>query len=191
MSEEELWVYIQKNDNHALRKLFDLHYRPLCVYALQFTERLPDAEDIVQSIFIRLWTKRKEIKINSSIKAYLYKSVFNACIQSIRKIRKMEASVDDIKYEILQSQIEEDISFQQYKIDKIRSLISELPVRCREILLLSKKEGLKNKEIAAKLGISIKTVESQMGIAFKKIRQGFENEELILFIYFHTRCIDI
>ncbi|TQO37507.1 RNA polymerase sigma-70 factor (ECF subfamily) [Arenibacter algicola] len=188
MREEELWGCIQKNDNHALRKLFDLHYKPLCIYALQFTERLPDAEDIVQSIFIRLWSKREELNINSSIKAYLYKSVFNACIQSKRKISKMEASVDDLKYEILQSQIEEDISYQQYKIDKIRSLIEELPVRCREILLLSKKEGLKNHEIAEKLDISIKTVESQMGIAFKKIRQGFENEELILFIYFQTRC---
>lgn len=191
MSEEELWGCIQRNDNHALKKLFDLHYRPLCVYALQFTERLPDAEDIVQTIFIKFWTKRKELNINSSIKSYLYKSVFNECMQSIRKTKKLEGSVDNLKYEMLQSQIEEDLSFQQDKIDKIQSLIAELPVRCREILLLSKKEGLKNKEIAEKLGISIKTVESQMGIAFKKIRQGFENEELILFIYFHTRCVDI
>ncbi|MBC8767710.1 RNA polymerase sigma-70 factor [Arenibacter sp. BSSL-BM3] len=191
MSEEEIWECIQQNDNHALKKLFDLHYRRLCIYALQFSCRLPDAEDMVQTVFIKLWTKRNELSINTSLKAYLYRSVYNECMQSVRKIKNQEKSVDDIKYEMLQSQIEEDMSFEQDKIDKIQSLIAELPARCREILLLSKKEGLKNKEIAEKLGISIKTVESQMGIAFKKIRQGFVNEELILFIYFHTRCIDI
>ena len=187
MSEEEIWACIQQNDNHALKILFDLHYRPLCVYALQFSSRLPDAEDIVQTIFIKLWTKRTELNVNTSIKAYLYRSVYNECMLSVRKIKKLEGSVDDLKYEILQDQIEEDLSYQQFKLEKINKLIEELPCRCREILLLSKRDGLKNKEIAKRLGISIKTVESQMGIAFKKIRKGFENEELILFIYFNTR----
>ena len=187
MSEEEIWECIQHNDNDILKKLFEKHYRPLCVYALQFSNRLPDAEDIVQTIFINLWTKRKKLNINTSLKAYLYKSVYNESMQSIRKTKKLEASVDNLKYEMLQDQIEEDGSFQQDKIDKIKKLIEELPCRCREILLLSKRDGLKNMEIADKLGISIKTVESQMGIAFKKIRKGFENEELILFIYFNTR----
>lgn len=186
MGDEELWQCIQQDNNQALKKLFDIHYRPLCVYALQFSNRLPDAEDVVQNIFIRLWTKRKDLHINTSLKAYLYRSVFNECMQGLRKIKKLEGTVDDLKYELLQNQIEEDGSFQQIRIDKIKYLIEELPCRCREILLLSKKDGLKNKEIADKLGISIKTVEAQMGIAFKKIRQGFENEELILFIYFNT-----
>lgn len=186
MSKEEIWEFIQHNDNDALKKLFDKHYRPLCVYALQFSNRLPDAEDIVQTIFINLWTKRKELIINTSLKAYLYKSVYNESMQSIRKTKKLEGSVDNLKYEMLQDQIEEDGSFQEDKIDKIRNLIEELPSRCREILLLSKRDGLKNREIAEKLDISIKTVEAQIGIAFKKIREGFESEELILFIYFSS-----
>ena len=186
MSEEEIWKCIKQDNNPALKMLFDLHYRPLCVYALQFSHRLPDAEDIVQTIFIKLWTKRKELNVKTSLKAYLYRSVFNECMQNIRKIKNLEGSLEILKYEILEDQIEEDVSFQQHRIDKIKNLIEELPSRCREILLLSKRDGLKNREIAEKLDISIKTVEAQIGIAFKKIREGFESEELILFIYFSS-----
>ena len=186
MNEEEIWKCIKQDNNPALKMLFDLHYRPLCVYALQFSHRLPDAEDIVQTIFIKLWTKRKELNVKTSIKAYLYRSVFNECMQNIRKIKNLEGSLEILKYEILEDQIEEDVSFQQHRIDKIKNLIEELPSRCREILLLSKRDGLKNREIAEKLDISIKTVEAQIGIAFKKIREGFESEELILFIYFSS-----
>ncbi|SDM41870.1 RNA polymerase sigma-70 factor [Kriegella aquimaris] len=184
MDEEGIWARIQQSDSHALKILFDQQYRPLCVYALQFAQCLPDAEDIVQGVFIKLWTKREELDIKTSIKAYLYKSVFNACMQNVRRDKKTEGTLDFIKHKVLQEQTQEDDSELLEKIEKIKILVDSLPDRCKEILLLSKKEGYKNKEIADKLGISIKTVESQMRIAFKKIRKGFgkNNDEIVLMI---------
>ena len=80
--------------------------------------------------------------------------------------------------------MEQDDSILQKKIEKVKQLVDALPEKCREILLLSKREGYKNKEIAEKLNISIKTVESQMRIAFQKIRDGFEDNELLFFMLF-------
>lgn len=184
MDEEGIWARIQQSDSDALKILFDLHYRPLCIYALQFSHGLPDAEDIVQGIFIKLWTKRKDLDIKTSLKAYLYKSVFNACMQNVRRNKNIVDSLDFLKHKILQDQTEDDDSLLLEKIEKVKSLVDTLPKRCKEILLLSKKEGYKNKEIAEKLGVSIKTVESQMRIAFKKIRKGFEKDtdEMVLMI---------
>ncbi|MBM1106822.1 RNA polymerase sigma-70 factor [Aurantibacter crassamenti] len=187
MNEEAIWARVQQNDSHALKMLFDLHYRPLCVYALQFSLRLPDAEDLVQSIFIKLWTQREELKINTSVKSYLYKAVYNASIQNVRKNKRIEHSLVSFKHKVLQEQIIEDDSLLLDKVEKIEmvmSLVDSLPDRCKEILLLSKKEGYKNKEIAEKLDISIKTVESQIRIAFKKIRKGYKNSKQILFVFF-------
>ncbi|WP_339715266.1 RNA polymerase sigma-70 factor [uncultured Kriegella sp.] len=187
MDDEGIWACIQRSESHALKILFDQHYRPLCIYALQFSQCLPDAEDIVQGVFIKLWAKREELAIKTSIKAYLYKSVYNSCMQNVRRDKKLEHSLIFLKHKVLQDQTTEDDSILLEKIEKVKSLVDSLPDRCKEILLLSKKEGYKNKEIADKLGISVKTVESQIRIAFNKIRKGFgkNNDEIVLIICTH------
>ncbi|NNE77766.1 MAG: RNA polymerase sigma-70 factor [Pricia sp.] len=175
----DIWERIRQDDESALRVLFDQYYNPLCIYALQFSSSLPDAEDFVQGVYVTLWSKRNEIKIQTSLKSYLYKSVFNSCMQEKRKDQKLEKSLELLKWENLQEQIEEDGALLPQRIEKIKCLVDALPDRCKEILLLSKREGYKNKEIAEKLGISIKTVESQISIAYKKIRLGFKKANLV------------
>lgn len=182
--EDEIWERIREDDDSALRVLFDQYYKPLCIYALQFSSSLPDAEDFVQGVFVTLWSKRNEIKIQTSLKSYLYKSVFNSCMQNKRREKKIEESLELLKWYILQEQIEEGGALLPHRIDRMKCLVDALPDRCKEILLLSKREGYKNKEIAEKLGISIKTVESQISIAFKKIRLGFKKTNLVLPVFF-------
>ncbi|WP_149273118.1 RNA polymerase sigma factor [Pareuzebyella sediminis] len=184
-----IWERIKEDDDAALKVLFDRYYKPLCIYALQFSKSLPDAEDFVQGVFITLWSKRNEIHIQTSLKAYLYRSVFNTCMQNKRKEKKIEKSLELLKWEILQEQVEEDSTLLPQRIERIKCLVDALPDRCKEILLLSKREGYKNKEIAEKLGISLKTVESQMSIAFKKIRLGFKKANLVLLVFLGKRTL--
>ena len=185
----EIWERISEGDDLALRILFDRYYKPLCIYALQFSSSLPDAEDFVQGVFVTLWSKRKEIKIQTSLKSYLYKSVFNSCMQNKRREKKIEESLELLKWEILQEHIEEDGALLSQRIERIKCLVDALPDRCKEILLLSKREGYKNIEIAEKLGISIKTVESQISIAFKKIRLGFKKAHLVLLVFLNGKSL--
>jgi len=176
MIEKTLYNQIKQGDPNALKSLFQIHYKPLCAFTVQFTNSMPDAEDIVQGIFIRLWTHRKTLANVNSVKAYLYRSAHNAYMDTYRKAQRDTSMLEALKIEALSEQLEEDNTQIQYKIAKTKALVDMLPKRCREIVLLSKEDGLKNREIAEKLEISIKTVEAQLRIAFQKIRQGFEGE---------------
>ena len=188
MPEEKiLWGRICKGDHSALKELFNLHYRPLCSYAIQFTHRMPDAEDLVQGEFTNLWIKRKKLYIHTSVKAYLYKSVYNAFLHKARKDKRKDMFFNALKYEAMSYSPNEDNSAFLQKIEKVKKLVDLLPDQCRETLLLSKREGYKNREIAKELGVSIKTVESQIRIAFKKIREGFDDDNLLLFILLNVK----
>ncbi len=169
------------DDEDALEKLFHLYYKTLCSYTVQFTKSMPEAEDIVQNIFVKLWANRETLNRADSIKAYLYRSAYNAYIDKSREDRKKEMLMETLKYEALSEQLEEDVFLQQQRIEKVRDLVETLPGRCKEILLLSKQKGYKNKEIAEHLNISIKTVESQIRIAFQKIRAGFKKNSFLVF----------
>ncbi|AXT18680.1 RNA polymerase sigma-70 factor [Flavobacteriaceae bacterium AU392] len=172
MKDQVLWKQIQNNDNQALKEVFDLYYKVLCSYIVQFTHDMPEAEDIVQNTFIKLWEKRNKITINTSLKSYLFRVSYNECMDNIKRKKRKDLLLENLKYKLLQSQLEQDQYIVNQKIKRIKTLVDTLPKRCKEILLLSKEKGLKNKEIAIKLNISIKTVESQIRIAFQKIRNG-------------------
>ena len=173
MKDKTLWKHIQKGDTQSFKKVFDLHYKTLCSYIVQFTNDMFEAEDIVQNTFINLWTKRETIKINSSLKSYFFRSAHNAYCDKYRKQKREERLLEVLKYEIIISKINEDDTLLSQKSQRIKVLVDKLPKRCKEILLLSKQDGLKQKDIALKLNISIKTVESQLRIAFQKIRKEF------------------
>tara|TARA_R110002073_G_scaffold8207_7_gene45952 strand:- start:59754 stop:60257 length:504 start_codon:yes stop_codon:yes gene_type:complete len=164
---------VQKIDDQSLKELFDLNYRSLCSYMVQFTKDDQDAKDIAQETFIKFWEKRDKLQITSSFKSYLFRSAYNLYMDQIRKEKRNDLLLVELKYEGLLSQIEEEGSDQEEKINKVKQVVEKLPNKCKEILLLSKREGLKNKEIAIRLNISIKTVESQIRVAFQKIRRDF------------------
>lgn len=173
MSDKILWKRIQNDDHQALKEIFDSYYQVLCSYILQFTHNIDESEDIVQATFIKLWSKRQQIHISISIKSYLFRSAYHLFVDEYKKQKRDSSVLEEIKYKVLISSIEEDIEVKLQRTKKIKELVNGLPQKCKEILLLSKETGLKNKEIAAKLDISIKTVESQIRIAFQKIRDNF------------------
>lgn len=173
MSDKTIWKRIQNDDNQALKEAFELHYKVLCLYIVQYTKNMQSAEDIVQSTFISFWEKRKKIQIKTSLKAYLFRSAYHLYIDQVKKEKRNDLLLLELQYNGMLNEIMEDESIQQEKINRVKELINSLPEKCKEILLLSKYQRLKNKEIASKLNISIKTVESQIRIAFQKIRKEY------------------
>lgn len=173
MSDIAIWKRIQNDDNQALKKAFELDYKVLCLYIVQFTRNMQEAEDIVQNTFITFWLKRKRIQIKTSLRAYLFRSAYHLYIDKTKKEKQNDLLLLDLQYNGMLDQIAEEEDLQQEKIIRVKEIINDLPEKCKEILLLSKYKRLKNKEIASKLNISIKTVESQIRIAFQKIRKDF------------------
>ena len=169
----------------AFEKLFKANYSKLCSYANLFLNDPDAAEDVVQEVFFKLWKNRGELQISTTIKSYLYRAVRNGCMNVIDHISVREA------YKIVN---EEDIKDSEGNLidetivteleQRIKETIDLLPAERRKIFILSRFEGLKYREIADQLNISVKTVENQMYQALKFLREKLADYLPLLILVF-------
>jgi RNA polymerase sigma-70 factor, ECF subfamily len=158
-------------DESSFEKLFKAHFNELHSYASVMLKDEAIAEEIVQSMFLKLWEKRDRLSIQTSVKAYLYKCVHNDSLNYLKHL-KVKASYEDHSTYVMKDQTNQPAKTIELKEleAQLRQALSELPEQCRTIFQLSRFEELKYREIAEQLGLSIKTVEKQMGKALKLLR---------------------
>lgn len=153
--------------------LFRTHFEALHRYAFTILKDTDKAKDAVQTVFLNLLEKVKSIQMEQSLKSYLYKSVYNQCINIIKKENILEAK--HLEYMHLNSnavqEAEHDHSGQEIK-NRIDSVLNQLPPQCRLVFVKSRKDQMKYTEIAEDLGIAVKTVEAHMSKALKLIRNA-------------------
>ena len=153
-------------NSHTLEKYFRWMYRPLCLYALNITESYEDSEDIVQQIFVELLEKAVAGSLEvEDMKGYLYTVVRNRAVKYAKKNQE-KVSVESAMY--LTDENALSISVEEEAL--VWNWIDALPTERRNIFLMAKQQGMKYKEIAEHLDISVKTVEGQMGKALKTLR---------------------
>lgn len=153
-------------NSHTLEKYFRWMYRPLCLYALNITESYEDSEDIVQQIFVELLEKAVAGSLEvEDMKGYLYTVVRNRAVKYAKKNQE-KVSVESAMY--LTDENALSISVEEEAL--VWDWIDALPTERRNIFLMAKQQGMKYKEIAVQLDISVKTVEGQMGKALKALR---------------------
>ena len=153
-------------NSRILEKYFQWMYRPLCLYALNITESYEDSEDIVQQIFVELLEKAIAGSLEvGDIKGYLYTVVRNRAVKYAKKNQE-KVSVESAMY--LTDEKSLSISVEEEAL--VWDWIDALPTERRNIFLMAKQQGMKYREIAIQLNISIKTVEGQMGKALKTLR---------------------
>lgn len=178
-----LFDLIRNDDQKAFERLFSIYFPRLNDFANKVVRDDGISQDIVQEAFLKIWDKRAQIQ-SINIEAFLFRLVRNGCIDYIKYLKVINNRMDKIR---ISSKIEE-----LYRIDfvgdepyllieeelnaKIEITIQSLPVRCREVFLLSRMDGLKNKEIAEKLHISIKNVERHITRALHSFRDNFSRE---------------
>lgn len=150
-------------------KEFDIFFRkmylPLGMYALRIVDDAQSAEDLVEDAFMKAWQAIEDGKEIDDFKAYIYRSVRNGCISFIRS-RKETVGLDNIP------EADEEAVDTSERDAMIWKAIDELPEKCREVFLLSKRDGLSNDEIAERMGVSVKTVKNQMTKAFSRLRDA-------------------
>ncbi len=148
---------------------FDELYLPLCMYALRITSDREESEDIVQQAFAYTCERLGDDEEIASIKSYLYRAVHNLAITRMRRLARTDQMNEDI--EMAGEVTEEEIDTSERDAILWRE-IGKLPDRCREVFLMSKRDGYTNREIAEELGISEKTVENQMTKAYSRLRES-------------------
>lgn len=170
-------------DINAYEIVFHAYYKALAKYAHTIVKDMDDAEDIVQQTFVSIWEKRAVIEVHTSLKALLYKSVHNACLNKIKQqqVRRKHKKTIQV-YEEYDST---SAAIQERELQKrIEDALKKLPTECAKIFKLSRFEQLKYQEIADQLGLSIKTVENQMGKALRIMREELKDYLPLLLIIF-------
>jgi RNA polymerase sigma-70 factor, ECF subfamily len=172
MSEDlNLFIKLKNGDRKAFETLFKTWYAPLCLYAQSIVYDGDEVEEIVQGFFVKLWERKASIDISTSVKNYLFSSIKNHCFNYL-KHQKIKVKHHDYTLQHADQPIDaSDYCMETELMEKIEASIEALSPRRREIFLLSRNKGLKYREIAEELGISIKTVETQMGQALKELRE--------------------
>ncbi len=175
ITDEALWEAYRKADEKAFAELFQRHYRNLLHYGLKFTPDQQQAEDCLQELMIKLWTKRYVVNSTESVKYYLLKSYRHILFRKLRQDRIYAERTEETDC------LEEDISVEEGMIrtesaellrHKVRTLLSILTPRQREILYLRFYQNLTPPEIAVLLNINAQSVCNIIHRAFSKIREG-------------------
>lgn len=185
LGDNEIFEAIKRDNNGAYEMVFREYYRPMVAYAFRFLGNLPDSESVVQDVFLRLWQKRKEIMITSSLQNYLFRSVKNNCINYIEH-EKIKTGYQSLVIRNEADRSEYSEFFLEFGLkSKIETAIASLPEKRQEIFRLAREEGLKYREIADRLNISVKTVETQMTLALKQLRESLKQyKNLVMFFLF-------
>lgn len=158
-------------DNRTFEHLFKAHYKELHAYAGVMLRDADMAEEIVQGMFLRFWEKRELLNVQTSVKAYLYKCVYNDSMNYL-KHQKVKTKYHDFAAYTMTNEHEpasSRVELSELEI-KLQEALNELPEACRTIFQMSRFEELKYREIAEQLDLSVKTVENQMGKALKLLR---------------------
>lgn len=166
---------LQEGSEKAWREVVQKYSDKLFGYALSLSFDHSIASDIVQQVFINFYEYRYKLKPQYSMESFLYKSVYNKFITHYHQNKSL-TRLHEQYYSILEQELSnnsnEDLS---KNIDKMNSLINELPEKTKMIFTLKKKHGLTNQEIADYNKISIKAVEAHITKAFKLLRNKVEN----------------
>lgn len=165
------------DDDQAIKILFDQYYVLLNKVAMQLVRDPGASNDLVQELFIAIWTKRHSIKLHKPLAHYLVKSTMNRALNYIRnRARSKEFSIFSFKdFENTLLSNPADTSLLVSDIKALWDLAaSKMTPRTRVVFMLSRDQGMSYKEIAAHLGISVKAVEKNLTQALRILREVFK-----------------
>ena len=177
-----LCLAIAENDDQgAFGELFALYYPRLLSFAVTILKNRELGEEVVEDVFMKLWQNRKMLNAIKNINYYLLVAVKHTALDYLNKEKKVQfVSLENIELEPGDLELNpENALISRESILAIQKIIEFLPDKCKLIFRLVKESGLKYREVAELLNISIKTVETQMSIALSRVGAALENQRRI------------
>lgn len=162
---------VRMDDQQAYKELYVTLYAYLFGFARTIVHSKESAEEIVSDVFIRLWQRRKDLGDISNLKVYLYVATRNIAFNYLDKQKRIPTnSIDDVEAEFTSIYFDpEQLLVTADMLAHIQKAIDQLPPKCKMIFKLAKEDGLKYREIAEVLNLSVKTIENQLAIALQKL----------------------
>jgi RNA polymerase sigma-70 factor, ECF subfamily len=172
-------IELKKGNPEAFKEVFLALYPRLKGYCRLFIAGEDLVEDIIQETFLTLWEKRESIKTDKSIESLIFVMVRNRCLNELRNLRLEGEKIDPENLKVNELQFlyqldftsKEEKSLEEMLIESFQQAVNELPEKMKMVFTLCKIEGKNQKEVAEKLGISIKMVEKHIAGAKQHIRE--------------------
>lgn len=181
---EEIIRRLKQDEKSALDDLFGYYYPRLFHFSKSILKIETEVDDILQEVFVKLWLNRQKIGNAETFNSYIFTITKNEVLNLIRTNLRNNS----FKNELFQHSVAEEFQIQsQLEFNEVKSgidqVVSQLPEKRRQIFILSRTDGLSNKEIAQQLNISEKTVEDHITHAIKKIKSSLKEMGVISLLY--------
>lgn len=163
---------ISLGNESAFGRLYGSFYKRLCVFSFSLVHSREIAEDVVEEVFISVWMQRTKILEIRNLSVYLYVAVKN---RSLNKISDKARQLLNTPFDGIEPEVEalEENPYTALvtaeMLDRMNKAIEALPPRCKMIFKLVREDGLRYKEVAEILNISVNTIDVQMAIAIKRL----------------------
>lgn len=172
-SRQSLLAAISRDWHEAFAEIFKAYYADLVIFAYSIIPEKNVCEDIVQSVFLRLWENRHSIDIHTSIKAYFIKSVRNMCVDEIRHRKIASQYIAEIDDELWGLNPDDYLLFSELRARYAKAM-RKLPAEEREIIIMRRDNGMKLADMAQRLNVTIRTIENRLNKAMKHLKAMLE-----------------
>ena len=184
----ELALKLQKGDVEAFDLVYEKYAGRLYGFTLKYLKSTDETEELVQSVFLKVWENYKTLKKESSFKSYLFTIAYNEICNTFRRRSHLQKFIGEQLIDSSQAsnETEELIDYNSIK-ERVEQIVSKLPERQRTIFLKSRQDGKSNKEIASELELSSGTVDNYISESLKFIRSNMQDKNfsaLLLFSLF-------
>ena len=170
--EKELLLRIAQGDERAFRQLFDQYRDFIYFFAVRLTESDLIAKDVVQEVFIKLWLQRQSLTEVISLRAWIYRLTRNHVLNGLKRRAHEISLLREIGLTIPEHNDPTAETVQYRELEKLlQQAVQQLPAQQQKAYHLSRGEGLKHDEIAARLHISSETVKKHIMAAMQSIRE--------------------
>lgn len=176
---------LQKGDVEAFDLVYAKYAGKLYGFAFKYLKSVAETEELVQSVFLKVWENHKNLRKESSFKSYLFTIAYNEICNSFKKRTHLQNFIGQqlLVNSTISIDTEEQINYNS-TLEQLNGIIANLPERQRAIFLKSRHEGKTNKEIATELGISSGTVDNYISESLKFIRSHLQDNNFAVLLFF-------
>lgn len=182
LSDAELMDLVAAGNREAFAELFGRYWKKMLAIAFNKIRDIDEAEEIVQEIFVSLWSRRETLLAVTSVNNYLASCVKYQVIKVLAKENTRRKYIDQQLLAVSEPSLETPdwLGFSELQ-ERLGKLVADLPETSRLVYHLSQEEGYSQRQIAEKLNITEKAVENRLRRALKTIRTGLSHL-LLLFL---------
>ncbi|PWS27560.1 RNA polymerase subunit sigma-70 [Pedobacter yonginense] len=184
LADNDLFSLMQDGDRYAFEEIYERFNGLLYIYACKLVSDREDARDIVQEVFVYLWSN-PNIKIKSQLSAYLYTAVRYKIFDWLDKNKSKSNYLQSLEKFVDRGDCITDNYIREKEFASlIEKEVSLLPPKMRQIFEMSRQQHLSQKEIAQLLHLSDKTVKKQMSNALKVLRLKLTSFLILAVVFF-------